>query len=66
MNVTAHPGWVRHHVARPDTAMDFALAMIETLASREKRDAVEQGLVRPGAHRTALSCALNSTRPCGL
>ncbi len=31
----------------PGTAMDFALALIETLAGREKRDQVETGLVRP-------------------
>lgn len=31
----------------PGTAMDFALALIETLAGREKRDQVEAGLVRP-------------------
>lgn len=38
----------------PGTAMDFALSLIETLAGKEKRDAVEQGLVRPDSHRTAL------------
>ena len=31
----------------PGTAMDFALALIELLAGREKRDEVEAGLVRP-------------------
>lgn len=30
----------------PGTAMDFALALIELLADREKRDEVERGLVR--------------------
>lgn len=30
----------------PGTAMDFALALIEALAGREKRDEVEAGLVR--------------------
>jgi 4-methyl-5(b-hydroxyethyl)-thiazole monophosphate biosynthesis len=30
----------------PGTAMDFALALIEKLVGREKRDEVEQGLVR--------------------
>ncbi|MCU7828633.1 MAG: DJ-1/PfpI family protein [Candidatus Thiodiazotropha sp. (ex Myrtea sp. 'scaly one' KF741663)] len=30
----------------PGTAMDFALALIELLADREKRDEVEKGLVR--------------------
>lgn len=30
----------------PGTAMDFALALIEALAGREKRDQVEAGLVR--------------------
>jgi 4-methyl-5(b-hydroxyethyl)-thiazole monophosphate biosynthesis len=30
----------------PGTAMDFALALVETLCGREKRDAVEKGLVR--------------------
>lgn len=39
----------------PGTAMDFALSLIETLAGREKRDAVEKGLVRPDAHRAAQS-----------
>lgn len=38
----------------PGTAMDFALSLIETLAGKEKRDAVEQGLVRPDSRRTAL------------
>lgn len=31
----------------PGTAMDFALAVIEMLMGREKRDAVEAGLMRP-------------------
>lgn len=31
----------------PGTAMDFALALIETLLGTEKRDVVEAGLVRP-------------------
>lgn len=31
----------------PGTAMDFALQLIELLAGREKRDAVEAGLQRP-------------------
>ena len=31
----------------PGTAMDFALALIEALAGRAKRDEVEAGLVRP-------------------
>lgn len=31
----------------PGTAMDFALALIEALAGREKRDQVEDALVRP-------------------
>ena len=31
----------------PGTAMDFALELIETLASREKRDEVEAALLRP-------------------
>ncbi len=31
----------------PGTAMDFALALIEKLAGREQRDAVESSLVRP-------------------
>ncbi len=35
----------------PGTAMDFALSLIETLAGRAKRDAVETGLARPTAHR---------------
>jgi 4-methyl-5(b-hydroxyethyl)-thiazole monophosphate biosynthesis len=39
----------------PGTAMDFALALIETLSGKEKRDAVEQGLVRPESHRAALA-----------
>jgi protein deglycase len=30
----------------PGTAMDFALTLIESLAGKEKRDKVEQGLVR--------------------
>ena len=30
----------------PGTAMDFALAIIEILAGRAKRDEVEQGLMR--------------------
>lgn len=30
----------------PGTAMDFALTLIETLVGRERRDAVEAGLVR--------------------
>ena len=30
----------------PGTAMDFALALIETLIGSEKREAVEAGLVR--------------------
>jgi 4-methyl-5(b-hydroxyethyl)-thiazole monophosphate biosynthesis len=32
----------------PGTAMDFALSLIELLAGRERRDAVETALVRPG------------------
>jgi len=32
----------------PGTAMDFALALIELLAGRARRDAVETGLMRPG------------------
>lgn len=35
----------------PGTAMDFALALIETLCGREKRDQVEHQLQRPAAHR---------------
>ncbi len=31
----------------PGTAMDFALALIEILVGKEKRDQVEAGLVRP-------------------
>ena len=31
----------------PGTAMDFALALVELLAGRAKRDQVEAGLVRP-------------------
>lgn len=31
----------------PGTAMDFALALIENLVGKEKRDQVEAGLVRP-------------------
>lgn len=31
----------------PGTAMDFALALVEALAGRAKRDEVEAGLVRP-------------------
>lgn len=31
----------------PGTAMDFALALIETLSGKSKRDEVETGLVRP-------------------
>jgi 4-methyl-5(b-hydroxyethyl)-thiazole monophosphate biosynthesis len=31
----------------PGTAMDFALALIETLSGKAKRDEVEAGLVRP-------------------
>lgn len=31
----------------PGTAMDFALALIEILVGREKRDQVEAGLLRP-------------------
>ncbi len=31
----------------PGTAMDFALALIELLVGRDKRDQVEAGLVRP-------------------
>jgi 4-methyl-5(b-hydroxyethyl)-thiazole monophosphate biosynthesis len=31
----------------PGTAMDFALELIEALAGREKRDEVEEKLVRP-------------------
>lgn len=31
----------------PGTAMDFALALVETLAGKAKRDEVEAGLVRP-------------------
>lgn len=31
----------------PGTAMDFALALIETLEGKDKRDEVEKGLVRP-------------------
>ncbi len=31
----------------PGTAMDFALELIEVLTSRQKRDEVEKGLVRP-------------------
>ncbi len=34
----------------PGTAMDFALSLIEILAGRDKRDAVETGLVRPESH----------------
>jgi 4-methyl-5(b-hydroxyethyl)-thiazole monophosphate biosynthesis len=30
----------------PGTAMDFALALIENLAGKQKRDEVEQGLQR--------------------
>ncbi len=30
----------------PGTAMDFALALIETLSGKEKRDQIEAGLVR--------------------
>jgi len=37
----------------PGTAMDFALALIEALDGREKRDQVETALQRPGHHRTA-------------
>lgn len=37
----------------PGTAMDFALALIETLAGRTVRDRVEAGLQRPAAHRSA-------------
>jgi len=37
----------------PGTAMDFALALIETLAGREKRDQVEAALQRPGYSKTA-------------
>jgi hypothetical protein len=33
--------------------MDFALALIETLAGREKRDQVEAALQRPGYRKTA-------------
>ena len=32
----------------PGTAMDFALALVETLAGKNKRDEVEAGLQRPG------------------
>lgn len=35
----------------PGTAMDFALALIETLAGRERRDAVESRLQRPATTR---------------
>jgi protein deglycase len=31
----------------PGTAMDFALTLIETLAGKDKRDAVEKALQRP-------------------
>ena len=31
----------------PGTAMDFALALVEKLSGKEKRDAVEAGLLRP-------------------
>lgn len=34
----------------PGTAMDFALALIETLAGRARRDEVEAGLQRPGKY----------------
>lgn len=34
----------------PGTAMDFALALIELLAGREKRDEVETALQRPAEH----------------
>lgn len=37
----------------PGTAMDFALALIEALAGREKRGQVEAALQRPAHHRTA-------------
>ena len=33
----------------PGTALDFALALIEVLVGRAKRDAVEQALQRPAA-----------------
>jgi 4-methyl-5(b-hydroxyethyl)-thiazole monophosphate biosynthesis len=32
----------------PGTAMDFALALIEKLSGKPKRDEVEAALVRPG------------------
>jgi len=38
----------------PGTAMDFALMLIETLAGRDARDAVEHGLERPAAHLGAI------------
>lgn len=34
----------------PGTAMDFSLALIETLAGRARRDEVEAGLQRPGKY----------------
>lgn len=34
----------------PGTAMDFALALIEQLSGRDKRDEVEAGLQRPPGH----------------
>jgi 4-methyl-5(b-hydroxyethyl)-thiazole monophosphate biosynthesis len=34
----------------PGTAMDFGLTLIEHLAGRERRDAVEAALVRPAVH----------------
>jgi 4-methyl-5(b-hydroxyethyl)-thiazole monophosphate biosynthesis len=34
----------------PGTAMDFALALVEILAGKAKRDEVERGLQRPGKY----------------
>ena len=35
----------------PGTAMDFTLTLIQALTDKTTRDHVEQGLVRPAAHR---------------
>jgi protein deglycase len=37
----------------PGTAMDFALALIENLSGKAKRDQVEAGLQRPGQRKSA-------------
>ncbi len=37
----------------PGTAMDFALALVEILVGRERRDGVEQALMRPPQHLNA-------------